>query len=174
MGLRQWAGFLRRYHDVVAAYRPGPDSEWACGAGTCGPGQIICHGDFGPWNTVWRSDEIVGLIDWDLAMPGAAGLRCRLRARSTLHHSALTRSASARLRYAKAPDRRRRIEVFCDAYEIEVPDNVAAIVADQQRQTAALCAALGRRGVEPQATWMSQGYLDELEARIAWTKSVAI
>ncbi len=173
MGLRQWAGFLRRYHDVVAAYRPGPDSEWACGAGTCGPGQIICHGDFGPWNTVWRSDEIVGLIDWDLAMPALPvfDVAC------ALEYSAPFRpdeECVARLRYAKAPDRRRRIEVFCDAYEIEVPDNVAAIVADQQRQTAALCAALGRRGVEPQATWMSQGYLDELEARIAWTKSVAI
>ena len=40
--------------------------------------------------------------------------------------------------------------------------------------TAATCKALGRRGVEPQATWVREGYLDELDARIRWTESIRI
>jgi hypothetical protein len=35
---------------------------------------------------------------------------------------------------------------------------------------AANCEANARRGIEPQATWARQGYLGELQARIAWTR----
>ncbi len=171
-GLRQWAGFLRRYHDTVAAYRPGPHSEWACGARTCMPGEIVCHGDFGPWNTVWRGEEIVGLIDWDLAGPAPPVFDVAY----ALEYSAPFRPDDECVRWLRHPEppaRRRRIEVFCDAYGMAVPDDVAAVVAGQQRQTAALCAALGRRGVEPQAAWMHKGCLAQLEARIAWTESMA-
>jgi hypothetical protein len=75
------------------------------------------------------------------------------------------------LRYPAPPGRRRRIEVFCDAYGIPVPGDIGARVAQQQRMTAATCEALARRGIEPQATWARQGHLRELEARIAWTEA---
>ena len=78
------------------------------------------------------------------------------------------------LRYPEPPDRRRRIEVFCDAYGMAVPADVAACVADQQRMTAATCAALALRGVEPQATWIREGHLEQLDARIAWTESTRV
>jgi len=44
-------------------------------------------------------------------------------------------------------------------------------VAWQQRLVAADCEAIARRGIEPQATWVRQGYLDELRARMAWTEA---
>lgn len=37
---------LRRYHDAFED-------------------EVICHGDFGPWNLVWREGLPVGLIDFD-------------------------------------------------------------------------------------------------------------
>ena len=37
---------LRRYHDTF-------------------DGDVICHGDFGPWNLVWRDGLPAGLIDFD-------------------------------------------------------------------------------------------------------------
>jgi Ser/Thr protein kinase RdoA (MazF antagonist) len=37
---------LRRYHDAL-----GDD--------------VVCHGDFGPWNLVWREGLPVGIIDFD-------------------------------------------------------------------------------------------------------------
>lgn len=44
---------LRRYHDTF-------------------DGSVVCHGDYGPWNLVWRHGMPVGIIDFDEAHPGAA------------------------------------------------------------------------------------------------------
>ena len=56
------------------------------------------------------------------------------------------------LRYRRPPSPRRRIEVFHGACSIADPENVSALVAQQQRTVAATCADLARRGIEPQAT----------------------
>jgi hypothetical protein len=37
---------------------------------------------------------------------------------------------------------------------------------------AATCEALGRRGIEPQSTWIREGHLEQLRSRITWTESV--
>ena len=172
-GLRQWASFLRRYHAAVAGYRPAPGTEWASGPGTCRPGEVICHGDFGPWNGVWRGDEIAGLVDWDMARPASPDFDIAY----ALEYAAPFRSdeeCMRWMRYPEPPDRRRRIEVFCAAYGLPVPDDIASRVADQQRVTAATCAALARRGIEPQTTWARDGYLEQLDARISWTESADV
>jgi Ser/Thr protein kinase RdoA (MazF antagonist) len=44
---------LRRYHDCFA-------------------GEVVCHGDFGPWNLVWRDDLPAAIIDFDNVHPGEA------------------------------------------------------------------------------------------------------
>jgi aminoglycoside phosphotransferase (APT) family kinase protein len=169
-GLRRWARFLRDYHDAVAGYRPPADSVWSSGARGCSPGDIICHGDFGPWNSVWRGGDVVGLIDWDHARPA----RPLFDVAYGLEYAAPFRDDEECvrwLRYPGPPNRRRRIEVFCDAYGIPVPDDVSACVAEVQRIVAANCEANARRGIEPQATWVREGYLGECKARIAWTES---
>ena len=33
------------------------------------PGELVCHGDLGPWNTVYRDEVPVAFIDWDAARP---------------------------------------------------------------------------------------------------------
>ena len=35
-------------------------------------GDIICHNDAAPWNTVFRDGRPIGFIDWDVAGPGTA------------------------------------------------------------------------------------------------------
>jgi Phosphotransferase enzyme family len=172
-GLRRWGGLLRRYHDAVRGYRPAPGTEWASGLGTCGPGEIICHGDFGPWNAVWQGDEIAGLIDWDMAGPAAPIFDIAY----ALDYAVPFRDDEESMRWMRhqePPDRRHRIETFCTAYGMPVPDDIVARVADQQRVTAENCAALARRGVEPQATWARDGYLEQLQARISWTEAAQI
>ncbi|MEU4625882.1 phosphotransferase [Actinoplanes sp. NPDC023801] len=37
--------------------------------GVCQPGDLVCHGDFGPWNLVWHGNRPVGILDWDYAWP---------------------------------------------------------------------------------------------------------
>jgi hypothetical protein len=47
-------------------------------------------------------------------------------------------------------------------------------VAEQQRLVLQCYEALGRQGVEPQATWVRDGYLDTVRLRISWTESVQL
>lgn len=172
-GLRRWARFLRRYHDAVAGYLPPPGSVWSGRAGTCGPGELVCHGDFGPWNGVWNGDAIVGLIDWDHARP-ASPLFDIADALEYVTPFRDDEECVRWLHYPGPPDRGRRVRVFCDAYGIPVPGDVVSLVAERQRAGLSTCETLGRRGVEPQATWVRQGYLDTLRARIRWTESVRL
>jgi Phosphotransferase enzyme family len=172
-GLRRWAGFLREFHDAVAGYHPPAESAWSSGIGTCAPGELICHGDFGPWNAVWHGWDVVGLIDWDHARPAppifdvAYGLEYAVPFRSD-------EECVQWLRYPEGPDRRHRIEVFCSAYGIDAPVDVRACVAAQQQLVMQTCEELGLQGIEPQATWLEEGYLSELQSRIAWTRFAAL
>jgi hypothetical protein len=172
-GLRDWAAFMRRYHDAVAGYQPPHDSVWSSGPGGCGPGEIVCHGDFGPWNGVWRDGSIVGLLDFDHARPASPLFDLAY----ALEYAAPFRDDSECLRwlrYPGPPDRSRRIEVFCHAYGVAVPDDIVDRVAQQQRLVLQNCEALGRRGIEPQATWVRDGYLETVQARIRWTESLRL
>jgi hypothetical protein len=61
---------LRRYHDVVADFVPPNDAVWQdCDHQIQQPAEIICHGDFGPYNLIWRAERIVGVVDWEWARP---------------------------------------------------------------------------------------------------------
>jgi aminoglycoside phosphotransferase (APT) family kinase protein len=67
--LRAAAAMIRQLHDAAAGFslretgyrvRPRPPL----------PGEIITHGDLGPWNTVYRNGRPAGFIDFDGAQPG--------------------------------------------------------------------------------------------------------
>lgn len=172
-GLRDWGSFLRRYHDAVASYRPPHDSVWSSGPAGCGPGEIVCHGDFGPWNGVWRGGQIAGLLDFDHARPAPPLFDLAY----ALEYAAPFRDDTECLRwlsYPGPPDRRKRIEVFCEAYGVAVPDDVVDRVAAQQRLVLGLCEALGRKAIEPQATWIRDGYLETVRDRIRWTEALRL
>jgi len=68
-GLVTVARLLRDYHDAVAGFRPPKGLSWFTGETGLGDDELICHGDFGPWNIVWRDERPVGILDWDYARP---------------------------------------------------------------------------------------------------------
>lgn len=172
-GLRKWGRFLRTYHDGVADFLPSTESVWSSGPGTCRDGEIVCHGDFGPWNAVWDRDEVVGLIDWDHARPApfmfdvAYGLKYVAPFRSDTE-------CMEDLGHPKPPDRRRRVEVFCEGYGIDVPFDLVDQVSRQQRMTMHTFEKLASEGVEPQVSWVSEGYLDELGERVRLTEALRL
>jgi Phosphotransferase enzyme family len=68
VALREAAKLVRRLHQAatgfwptVTSYRFNPYPPQA--------GEIISHGDLGPWNTVYRAGKPVAFIDWDAAGP---------------------------------------------------------------------------------------------------------
>ncbi len=78
------------------------------------------------------------------------------------------------LRYPTVPDRAQRIELFCQAYGVPVPNDVVGLVAQQQRAVIETCKDLARLGIEPQATLVNDGYLDVLWSRVRWTESLEL
>ncbi len=70
-GLRAFARLLCGFHEAVRSFEPESDTPWAFGPRAVQPGEIVCHGDFGPWNVVWRDHLAVGLLDWDFVYPGS-------------------------------------------------------------------------------------------------------
>jgi thiamine kinase-like enzyme len=68
--LVQAATMLRELHDATRGLVLPPETEWRGGKAGKSTGQVIRHGDLGPWNTLWEGDRLTGLIDWDFAEPG--------------------------------------------------------------------------------------------------------
>jgi Phosphotransferase enzyme family len=79
-----------------------------------GPGQLVSHGDLGPWNTVYRDGVPVAFIDWDAVAPveplvelaAAAWAFVPLAPPERLRESGFT----------ALPDLPGRLRIFLDAY----------------------------------------------------------
>lgn len=172
-GLASMARLLRDYHDAVRDYVPAPDALWADTSGPPGPGQLLCHGDFAPWNLVWRDGRAVGIFDWDFVRPAEPAFDVYYAMDWTVpfrddqtcqdfHH------------FPVVPDRAARVEVFLEAYGIDLPrSDVAAGVAEVRRRVARTTASLASRGVQPQASWVAEGLLEENEGVTRWIEANA-
>ncbi|GIF75040.1 phosphotransferase [Asanoa siamensis] len=75
-------------------------------------GELVCHGDLGPWNTVYRAGLPVAFIDWD-----AAGPREPLVDLAAAAKAFVPLEPDHRLREVDpVPDRGARLRLFVDAY----------------------------------------------------------
>ncbi|MEO5691258.1 MAG: aminoglycoside phosphotransferase family protein [Candidatus Saccharimonadales bacterium] len=168
-GLRSYAKLLRNYHDAVAGYKPSSELEWANSQKGLKLGQTICHGDFGPWNIVWKDGKPVGIVDWDLAHPNTPEYDILY----ALEYSAPFRDDETTLKghhFKSIPDRKRRIEIFLSAYGTPTITDVAEKVAAMQREVGEYEASLASRGIHPQVDWVAEGDLEEVEKRARWTE----
>jgi hypothetical protein len=68
VALRGAAKLIRRLHQAAARFRPAITS-YRFHPYPPLPGEIVSHGDLGPWNTVYRDGMPVAFIDWDAAQP---------------------------------------------------------------------------------------------------------
>jgi phosphotransferase family enzyme len=169
-GLVAMARLLRDYHDAVRGFRPEAALGWAGFPSVeFGLGDLVCHGDFGPWNLVWRGGRPVGILDWDYAWP-----------RPPVHDVAYAleyvapfrddRVCVEWLRYPAPPDRRRRVELFASAYGLTSIEGLFDEVIGQQREVLRRTERLAAQGRQPQAAWMEAGVLDEVAGRIRWSR----
>lgn len=169
-GLKKYAKLLRRYHDVIADYHPAENSVWAYSQGSTEPGEIMCHGDFGVWNIVWRNGDPIGIVDWDFVVPAEP----KYDVLYALEYSAPFRDDETSLKwhhFPSVPDRKHRIKVFADAYGFSDLNNIVDEVVSIQRQVGKHEAYLASRGLQPQVDWIAGGDLEEIEKRATWTEA---
>ena len=62
------AKLIRALHDASAGFTPA-HTGYRFHPHPPRPGEIVSHGDLGPWNTVYRNGVPVAFIDWDAAQP---------------------------------------------------------------------------------------------------------
>lgn len=168
-GLAAMARLLRDYHQAVQGFRPRGDAVWAGRSGAPRDGDVVCHGDFGPWNLVWRGTQPVGMLDWDYAWPNPK-----------IHDIAYALEYVAPfrddqeclrwLRYPAPPDRRRRLELFAAAYGLTTTDGLVDEVIAQQQLVLDRARRLAAEGRQPQVAWQADGSLEQAGERVAWSR----
>jgi aminoglycoside phosphotransferase (APT) family kinase protein len=65
--LVQVAQALREWHDATATFARSSQDVWWQPPRE--PADVICHGDFAPYNHVFRDGHLVGAIDFDTCLP---------------------------------------------------------------------------------------------------------
>ncbi len=167
-GLRALARMLREYHQAVASFVAPADACWALANGPAGPGEVICAGDFGPWNVVWDGLVPVGLVDFDLAKLGHP-LDDVAYALGYVAPFCDDEDAMRWRGFDASPDRADRIAIFAEEYGLATVDGLVEAVIRRQELDGVYVRALAERGLEPQHTWVGQGFCDELAARAQWS-----
>lgn len=157
---------LRRYHDAVRTFRPPDGAVWR---NPLAPreGQLIRHGDFSPFNVLWRDGRPTGVIDWDFAQPGAA-----ITDLAYLAWQVVPLQGEGRVReygFTDGIDRAARLRALCSAYggehpPAEVVEAAVAAIRTEGEQTAVLAA----RGLHPWATFAADGNVEAFDAEAAW------
>jgi hypothetical protein len=166
----QVGALLRRYHDAVEGWQSERKLTWFDGqTGTGGPGELVCHGDPGPWNLVWRRGKLVGLIDWEYATVGTR----RNDVAYALHYLVPFRDRSywqGVLGLARRPRRWDRMQAFAEGYGMELDDELVEAVFDSQRAGVQRMMELAERGHPRYRQMILDGKLERELGAVRWVE----
>jgi hypothetical protein len=106
---------LRRYHDATVDFLtlPGALDLWQLSPRP--PFEVICHGDFAPYNVVLEGNQAIGIIDFDTAHPAP---RVWDIAYALYRWSPLT-NPNNQDGFGDVAAQAARAAAFCDAYGLE-------------------------------------------------------
>jgi aminoglycoside phosphotransferase (APT) family kinase protein len=141
------AQLLRRYHDIVARFRPPADAQWRLVAPTAA--EVICHNDWSPWNALLRKGRFALMLDWDLAGPGT---RVWDIANAAYSWAPLAANGGRR----KIDEQARRLGLFLDAYGLKDRREVLPTLRLRVQHVARFIteqAALGDAGMRRLVWW---------------------
>jgi aminoglycoside phosphotransferase (APT) family kinase protein len=154
---------LRALHDASASFSPSDPARKQYEHPTLLHGEIVCHGDVGPHNTVYREGMPVALIDWETIRPNRPEIEFGIGAWKYVPLG--DDEYFARSDFTEPPDLPRRLGVFASAYGITDPPSVLwALQQAKQRSVEALRffpvgageAAAHLRVVARELTWLEQ------------------
>lgn len=171
-GLAQVARLLRRYHEVVVSFVPPESAQWRIGEVAMLPGQIIRHGDFGPWNTLWRGNKLTAILDWDFAEPGE---RITDVAQLAWYFAPLRGEAGWRKAgFTARPDFQSRLGVIAREYgNFSVPE-ILAEVDRLQHSDLEITQRLGGNGVHPWNLFYERGGMQILRDENRWLREIML
>jgi hypothetical protein len=107
------ARLVRQLHDAARGFAPAA-TQYRFHPHPPRPGQLVSHGDLGPWNTVYRDGAAVAFIDWDAAAPVDPVTDLAAAAWSFVPLAPPSRLREAG--FDPLPDLPRRLRLFLDAY----------------------------------------------------------
>jgi Phosphotransferase enzyme family len=166
-GVEQIGRMLRAYHDAVTDFRPPAGAVWLQGPVPIADGQIVCHGDLGAWNTVWRGDTLAGFIDWDFAEP-----RRPLDDIAEVAWHLVPLGADRIWRdngFISPPDRVARLRALCRGYGAVDPGAVVDALPAWQRFERDRTAAFAAAGMSPWSEILARpGECERVDDDIAW------
>ncbi|MGH3487128.1 MAG: phosphotransferase [Actinopolymorphaceae bacterium] len=128
-------------------------------------GQIVSHGDLGPWNTVYRAGVPVAFIDWDGAQPVDPVVELAAAAWTfvPLQPVGWLREGG----FDPVPSLPARLRLFVDAYGL--PDRRAILPALTR------CRLLGAEGIKyfPVSTTGAAAALERIARDLRWLDGIA-
>ncbi len=113
IALRGAARLIRELHRAAAGFRPAITS-YRFHPHPPEAGEIVSHGDLGPWNTVYRDGRPVAFIDWDAAQP--VDPLADLAAAAWTFVPLAPADQLAEAGFDPLPDLPARLRMFLDAY----------------------------------------------------------
>ena len=153
--LQSAAALLRRYHDATAGYAAqAPRDGWQ--AATVEPVEVICHGDYAPYNCVLTGTRVTGMIDFDHAHPGS---RLWDVAYAVYRWAPLTRPDNTD-GFGTTASQAARLRAFCDSYGLAADARAGLVdaVAARLRALVAFLRAQAAAGHPAFASHVAAGH----------------
>lgn len=124
------AALIRRFHDATVGF--DMRVKWTeTHRDPANSDEVVCHNDLAPFNLVYDTQSVVGIIDWDLCAPG--------RRLWDLAYAAWRLVPLHRPEYLQYvgwpgadPDRARRLRLFVDTYGLESRHELLSAVRERQ------------------------------------------
>jgi hypothetical protein len=167
-GAQLLGAMLRTYHDAVRTFRPDADLPWR---NPLAPrsGEIIRHGAFSPFNTVWAQGRPVGVIDWDFAQPGTAIDDLAYLAWQLVPLQPDERGRQYGL--AEGFTRADRLDALCQGYGGDVtPGEVIAAAVRVIETELATTRTLAAAGIHPWTRFAEDGAIAALTGEAQWIR----
>jgi len=127
------AGWLRAFHDATLDF-PREGRQWMFAPRE--PAEVICHGDFAPYNMVFADGRLIGVIDYETVGPGP-----RAWDLAYLAYRLVPLAAPGNPDLPPRDDAEARLARLCEAYGGADPDEVRALIPPRLDQLAAMSPA---------------------------------
>ncbi len=146
------ARLLRRYHDATVSFLAQPSAEWQWMLPPRTPAEVVCHGDFAPYNVVVADGDLgreaIGIIDFDTAHPAPR----RWDIAYALYRWVPLTDPTNPDHLGGLNDQIRRARLFCGSYGLADRSGLVDVVAERLR---AMLAFMQKQADAGDATFQS-------------------